>query len=109
MRCKSYLEKKELSIGGEFIPADRLSSSYLDILEKDIDKLMDIIKTVPIGKPLSGKINSGFGYRKDPINSRLAFHLGVDIDAYWGKPVIVTADGVVRHAGWYKGYGKTII
>ena len=101
--------KKELSIGGEFIPADRLSSSYFDAVENDIDKLIDIIKTVPIGKPLSGKINSGFGYRKDPINSRLAFHSGIDIDAYWGQPVIATADGVVSHAGWYKGYGKTVI
>jgi len=58
---------------------------------------------------LCGKINSGFGYRKDPINSRLAFHSGVDIDAYWGQPVILTADGIVRHAGWYKEYGKTVI
>jgi len=36
--------KKELSIGGEFIPADRLSKSYLDVMENDIDKLIDIIK-----------------------------------------------------------------
>jgi murein DD-endopeptidase MepM/ murein hydrolase activator NlpD len=101
--------EKELVVGGEFIPADRYSLSYLDFMEQDIDGLFDVLESVPVGTPLSGKINSGFGYRRDPFNSRLALHSGVDIEAKSQQPVIATADGTVKHAGWYKGYGKTVI
>jgi len=101
--------KKELSVGGDFIPADRLSISYVDFMEKDVDELFSIMKSSPVGSPLSGKITSAFGYRKDPFNSRSAFHSGVDIDATYGQPVIATADGVVDYSGWQQGYGKTVL
>jgi len=100
---------KELSVGGDFIPADRLNPSYVDFMEKDVNELFDTMKSFPVGTPLSGKINSGFGYRKDPFNSRSAFHSGVDIDATYGQSVVATADGVVEHAGLYRGYGETAI
>lgn len=100
--------KKNLAIGGEFIPADRLSISYIDYIQKDIDELFNTMKDLPVGTPLQGKINSGFGYRKDPFNSRIAFHSGVDIDANYGDPVVATADGVVEKAGWDGSYGKTV-
>jgi len=100
---------KELSVGGEFIPADRLSMSYVDFVEKDVDQIFRVMKSFPVGTPLSGNINAGFGYRKDPFNSRSAFHSGVDIDAAYGEAVVTTADGVVERAGWQKGYGKTVI
>jgi murein DD-endopeptidase MepM/ murein hydrolase activator NlpD len=101
--------KKELSVGGDFITADRLSMSYVDFMEKDIDQLFSLMKSFPVGTPLSGQITSGFGYRKDPFNSRSAFHSGVDIDATYGQSVVATADGVVDHSGWQKGYGRTVL
>ncbi|MBI2485841.1 MAG: M23 family metallopeptidase [Deltaproteobacteria bacterium] len=101
--------KKELSVGGDFITADRLSMSYVDFMEKDIDEFFSLMKSFPVGTPLSGKITSGFGYRKDPFNSRPALHSGVDIDATYGQSVVATADGVVDHSGWQKGYGKTVL
>ncbi len=100
---------RELSVGGDFIPADRLSMSYVDFVEKDVDQLFKVMESLPVGTPLSGSINAGFGYRKDPINSRFAFHSGVDIDAAYGESVVTTAGGVVELAGWQKGYGKTVI
>lgn len=101
---------KELSVGGEYIPADGLELSYLDNMEKDIYELFNIIKSYPLGKPMiQTAIRSGFGYRKDPFKSRLAFHSGIDFEAKPGQPVFATADGLVEKAGWYYSYGNTVI
>ncbi len=101
--------KKELSIGGEFIPPEKLTLSYVDYMKKDIDYLFNTVKSIPVGTPLKGKINSNFGYRKDPFKSRSGFHSGLDIDANYGQHVVATADGVVTKASWHTNYGKTVI
>ncbi|MEM7009464.1 MAG: M23 family metallopeptidase [Thermodesulfobacteriota bacterium] len=101
--------KKQLSIGGEFIPAERLSLSYVDYMKKDIDKMFNTMRNVPVGIPLAGKINSNYGYRKDPFTKRPAFHSGIDIDANRGDNIVATADGYVSYAAWRKSYGKTVI
>jgi murein DD-endopeptidase MepM/ murein hydrolase activator NlpD len=101
--------KKELSIGGEFIPPEKLTLSYVDYIKKDIDYLFNTVKSIPVGTPLKGKINSTFGYRKDPFKSRSGFHSGLDIDANYGQHVVATADGVVTKASWHTNYGKTAI
>ncbi len=101
--------RKELSIGGEFIPPEKLTLSYVDYMKKDIDYLFNTVKSIPVGTPLKGKINSSFGYRKDPFKSRSGFHSGLDIDANYGQHVVATADGVVTKASWHTNYGKTII
>ncbi|MCZ6468464.1 MAG: M23 family metallopeptidase [Candidatus Dadabacteria bacterium] len=101
--------KKELSIGGEFIPPEKLTLSYVDYIKKDIDYLFNTVKSIPVGTPLKGKINSNFGYRKDPFKSRSGFHSGLDLDANYGQRVVATADGVVTKASWHTNYGKTVI
>jgi murein DD-endopeptidase MepM/ murein hydrolase activator NlpD len=101
--------RKELSIGGEFIPPEKLTLSYVDYMKKDIDYLFNTVKSIPVGTPLKGKINSSFGYRKDPFKSRSGFHSGLDIDANYGQHVVATADGVVTQASWHTNYGKTVI
>ncbi|MEE9175066.1 MAG: M23 family metallopeptidase [Thermodesulfobacteriota bacterium] len=101
--------RKELSIGGEFIPPEKLTLSYVDYMKKDIDYLFNTVKSIPVGTPLKGKINSNFGYRKDPFKSRSGFHSGLDIDANYGQHVVATADGVVTKASWHTNYGKTVI
>ncbi len=101
--------KKELSIGGEFIPAEKFSLSYVDYIKNDIDNLFNTMRSVPVGTPLQGKINSGFGYRKDPFNRKNAFHSGIDIDANYGQAVVATADGVVSKASWQNNYGRTVV
>jgi murein DD-endopeptidase MepM/ murein hydrolase activator NlpD len=101
--------KKKLSIGGEYVPVSRLSEDYLDAINNDLDDLSEVFFTYPFGKPTSGKISSFFGYRKDPFHKRKALHTGIDFSAGTGTPVITTADGVVKSAGWRKGYGKCIV
>lgn len=101
--------KKELSIGGEFIPAERLTISYVDYMKKDIDNLFNTVKSTPVGIPLKGKITSNFGYRKDPFKRKTGFHSGIDIDADYGDAIVATADGKVIKAAWHSSYGKTVI
>ena len=101
--------KKELSIGGEFIPAEKFSLSFVDYMKNDIDSLFNTMKMVPVGIPLQGKINSDFGYRKDPFKRRAGFHSGIDIDANYGQSIVATADGVITKASWHSSYGKTVV
>ena len=100
--------KKELAIGGEFIPAERMSLSYVDYMKKDIDNLFNTMRSTPVGTPLKGKITSNFGYRKDPFKRKTGFHSGIDIDANYGQPIVATADGIVTQASWHSSYGKSV-
>jgi len=100
---------KEISAGGEYIPYDRGDSYYVDSMQKDLEELFDTIKNFPLGRPVKGKIVSGFGYRRDPFIFKPAFHSGVDINAHYNQPISATADGIVEKAGWHSGYGKAVI
>lgn len=100
---------KNLSIGGELIPADRMSHDYMEAVKKDIENLSKTFESYPIGRPLRGTISSGFGHRRDPFNRKIAFHSGIDIPSSYGSKVISTAKGIVERAGWCEGYGKCVV
>lgn len=66
--------------------------------------------STPSIRPSSAPISSGFGYRLDPFGRRLSKrHNGVDFAGKPDSPIVVTADGVVRHAGWVPSYGQAIL
>jgi len=56
-----------------------------------------------------GSIRSDYGVRIHPLFGNREFHKGIDLPAWLGAPVSVTADGIVVFSGWSKGYGRTII
>lgn len=60
-------------------------------------------------KPASGKITSGFGYRKDPISGEKKFHSGVDIDLKENTDVKAAFDGIVKDTGNDKELGNYVI
>ncbi len=55
------------------------------------------------------RISSTFGGRRHPVHGGFRQHKGVDYAAPSGTPIHATADGVVKFAGWQRGYGNTII
>lgn len=59
---------------------------------------------IPLVLPLksSFRYTSGFGPRWGRM------HYGTDMASSYGTPVYATADGVVKFAGWSKGYGRLI-
>lgn len=61
--------------------------------------------------PITWKgVTSKWGYRIDPVSGKRRLkHTGIDLRAGMNTPVYAPKEGVVRIAGWLKGYGKTII
>jgi len=90
----------------------RLRSRSFNELVKDMEIQAERIKCVPAGWPLAGgagRLNSQFGYRRDPFTRRVRHHDGIDISARKGTPVRGTANGVVRKAEYISEYGNTVI
>ena len=97
-------------VGGIYLPFDYDNIDIVRILKK-IYYYENILKTIPLGKPLDRKIRitSGFGFRIDPFTGKRAFHPGIDIIAPKGTPVRVTADGIVSFSGYRPDYGKFVL
>jgi murein DD-endopeptidase MepM/ murein hydrolase activator NlpD len=63
----------------------------------------------PSRYPIAGaRISSGFGIRRDPFTRRLARHTGVDMPAARGTPILASAGGTVRFAGYRQAYGNAV-
>ncbi|MEL6346765.1 MAG: M23 family metallopeptidase [Myxococcota bacterium] len=58
--------------------------------------------------PVDGRLTSGMGMRKSPIDGRMLFHQGLDIAAPLGTPVVATAAGVVSRSAYSGGYGNLV-
>ena len=59
-------------------------------------------------KPVSGRLTSKFGYRKDPFTGKIAFHTGIDIANRIGSPVHAARGGMVTFVGLRRGYGLVV-
>src|SRR5438093_6071969 len=76
---------------------------------RDYEELLRRRGMTPSIWPVSGKLESGFGGRRNPFGGRgFEYHEGQDIDAAYGTPVQVAATGRVTTAGWQRGYGKVV-
>ncbi len=73
------------------------------------DRYLATIQDIPLGAPALGTITSKFGRRYDPINSKAAFHQGVDIRGKRGTEVRATASGMVFERGYDEGYGWYVL
>ena len=61
-------------------------------------------------RPIAGaSINSGFGYRTDPVTGTQAFHSGVDFSASCGTPIRAAGSGKVLSAASNSGYGNVTV
>ncbi|MCX7956586.1 MAG: M23 family metallopeptidase [Endomicrobia bacterium] len=69
----------------------------------------ELYKYTPLIWPTKGNVVSPFGKRVHPIYGVEHFHTGLDISNIIGTPIMATADGIVKFAGWQQGYGKVIL
>lgn len=60
-------------------------------------------------RPLRTPIRLGFGKVVDPEFRTETFRTGVEFEAAGGETVRAIAPGVVRFAGWFRGYGRLVI
>jgi len=67
-----------------------------------------------VGAPVSGRISSSYGTRKDPVSKKSTTHHGVDIAVKANTPIRSTGGGTVTRAGWQnaknhkEGYGQRV-
>ncbi|GAB4210524.1 MAG: M23 family metallopeptidase [Synechococcales cyanobacterium] len=59
--------------------------------------------------PVAGRVSSVFGWRVHPVYRTRRFHSGIDFAVASGTPVAAANNGTVIFAGWYGGYGNTVI
>tara|TARA_B100001179_G_scaffold202799_1_gene164598 strand:- start:125 stop:1054 length:930 start_codon:yes stop_codon:yes gene_type:complete len=83
-------------------------ASYESIYKK-VKSNIDRIRHIPSIRPVEGGfLNSGFGYRRDPIDGVRRFHQGQDITVSKGSPIYSPADGLVKRAYYIGGFGNHI-
>lgn len=81
-------------------------------LEREMRDYEDLLRRrgmTPSIWPVSGRLESGMGGRRNPFGGRgFEYHEGQDIDAAYGTPVMVAAGGTITIAGRQRGYGNVI-
>ncbi len=85
-------------------PDGSKASAYFDADGEELGTSF-IKSPVPLGR-----VTSTFSYRRiHPISGVMRPHLGVDLAAPIGTPVMATADGTVSYVGFKGGFGRQII
>lgn len=111
LKARGLEELKLENIGGvdegfDIIHINEFTSFY----DNQLFELEQTLLKLPLGKPSEGKVNSKFGYRRNPFTSKgVEFHSGIDFKGRPGDSIKATGDGVVTFAGYNGGYGRCII
>ncbi len=88
------------------------SKKYIRRVQTFIKEREELFSKMPSIWPLKvgGHITSGYGWRKNPFGRRKPeWHRGIDIASWPGAPIVATSEGIIKLAGWKKGYGLTVI
>jgi len=116
----SGVEKDAQPVRGQGGPARPVDSAAAlaalvaktERLEREMRDYEDLLRRrgmTPSIWPVSGKLESGMGGRRNPFGGRgFEYHEGQDIDASYGTSVMVAAGGTVTIAGRQRGYGNVI-
>lgn len=64
---------------------------------------------MPSSMPVAASaLTSGYGMRDHPLLGVRRAHMGVDLAAPSGSPIVATSDGIVSIADWRGGYGLSV-
>ena len=77
----------------------------------ELEAFQTALKNIPLSSPLtvSRRFTSGFGLRRDPLSpERFTSHYGIDFAAPYASPITATAEGVVKSAGRWAGWGLMV-
>ncbi|MFT4149657.1 MAG: DUF5930 domain-containing protein [Paracoccaceae bacterium] len=98
------------SSGAMVTPDDRRAGAILEKLD-EMNMYRIAAFKLPFAMPVkdSFRWTSGFGYRSDPLGKGTRMHTGTDLAGSYGTPIYATGDGVVIHAGWENGYGRSVV
>lgn len=89
--------------------ASLLSESMAEAMESLLAN-QDLLRARPSLRPTAtGRVSSSFSQaRLHPIWHEELPHVGIDLTAAEGTPILSAANGVVSYAGWKSGYGYTV-
>jgi murein DD-endopeptidase MepM/ murein hydrolase activator NlpD len=73
------------------------------------DHYLEVLRKIPLGRPVPGSISSGYGNRIDPLAKKKSFHPGIDFRGHTGDPIKATADGIVKKASRNSILGRHVI
>lgn len=101
--------------GGPLVPAagrgaskaaERAAAAELDRLRR----MQSVLLAMPLAAPMiEYKLNSGYGYRRDPFRRRGALHTGLDFGGPRNARIFATAPGRVVEAGRAGAYGIMVV
>ena len=127
MHDETYVEEVGIGLMSVGAAATNVTSysvqGYLQILVDELAvqrKLMEsfesyriqmdlYLSNFPTLWPVSGKISSGFGWRRGPFGGGSEHHDGIDIPARTGTHIHAAGGGTVTFSGWRNGHGNTVI
>jgi murein DD-endopeptidase MepM/ murein hydrolase activator NlpD len=104
-------------LGGPLVPAGawRLTGDLSSVpgVARDLARLQQVqllLRSVPIAAPMAEyKLNSRFGYRRNPLKRRGAMHTGIDFGGPRNAPILAAAPGEVLDAGRSGAYGIMVV
>lgn len=93
----------------ELLRRSELVASSMEEITKSVAAKKAKFSATPSIWPASGFLSSTYSMRRrHPIFHDMRPHLGIDISARHGSPIVATAAGRVVKAGWENGHGKHI-
>lgn len=95
-----------LLLEGEF----QARSTAIQARLYEAEALTEIVDALPLGHPVLNESiqTSRFGVRRDPFTKRPTHHSGLDFIGGSMAPIVATAPGTVKFAGWGGAYGNMV-